>query len=183
MAFAFALRTDQERCYDARGAEIPCAASGQDAAAPSIRQDAGGRFLLQDDLVMDSGTGLYWPRDANPFEFPFTWREAFELVEEMNRAGAHGRRDWRLPARRELFSLVSHQHVNPALPRGHPFANVFPGYYWTAAPCARLPAQAWYVHLGGARVYRGIQEGAYLVWPVSGQEKDAQWDAGRFRTS
>jgi hypothetical protein len=52
------------------------------------------------------------------------------------------------------------------LPKGHPFDNVFAGYYWTADTCARFPGQAWYVHLGGARVFSGMKHGSYMLWPV-----------------
>jgi len=49
---------------------------------------------------------------------------------------------------------------------GHPFTNIFTGYYWTSSSCARLPNQAWYIHLGGARVFKGMKYGSYMVWPV-----------------
>jgi hypothetical protein len=182
MTTAWPLATDQTRCYDAQGDQVPCSGSGQDAAGGSTPGGASRRFRSQGALVEDAATGLTWTRDANPFEFPYSWPEAFALVDDMNRAAAHGITDWRLPTRRELFSLVSHQHVNPALPEGHPFENVFPGYYWTATPCARLPAQAWYVHLGGARVYRGMQNGAYLIWPVSGPRWGASTLKNRLET-
>ena len=168
MRSAWPLATDQTRCYDARGAAVPCRGSGQDGAGGSAPGPADRRFRTREDLVEDTATGLTWCRDANPFGFPYNWAEAFALVDEMNRTAEHGIADWRLPTRRELFSLVSHQYVNPALPEGHPFENVFPGYYWTATSCARLPDQAWYLHLGGARVYRGMKHGACLVWPVAG---------------
>ena len=132
-------------------------------------------------MVLDTLTGLRWSRDANPFEFPYSWEEAFDLIAGLNRSRTHGREDWRLPSRRELFSLISHRLINPALPQGHPFRNVFHGYYWTATPCARLSDQAWYIHLGGGRVYRGRQQGACLVWPVAGSGWHPLPPAQRFR--
>jgi hypothetical protein len=139
------------------------------------------RFENLGDVVHDSVTGLQWNRNANPFEFPYAWKEAFDLIDGMNRSRAQGHDDWRLPSRRELFSIISHQRINPALPISHPFADVFHGYYWTATPCARLPDQAWYVHLGGARIYRGMQQGAYLVWPVAGRVNNPAPPIPRFR--
>ena len=109
-----------------------------------------------------------------------SWIEAFEYVAQLNLSGHHGINDWRLPCRRELFSLISHQHVNPALPGGHPFTGVFPGYYWTASECRRLPDQAWYVHLGGGRIYRGMKYGSYMVWPVSGRRPADKQMSDRF---
>jgi hypothetical protein len=183
MIFPWPLATDQEHCYDAEGIPVSCEASGQDAEGKSNGTHDDQRYRLDGDRVFDTVTGLHWCRNANRFDFPFTWPEALDLAAEMNRSETYGRRDWRLPSRRELFSLVSHQHINPALPRPHPFRSVFSGYYWTATTCARLPGQAWYVHLGGARVYRGMKHGAYLVWPVAGPRHDPPGTKNRFRTN
>jgi hypothetical protein len=124
------------------------------------------RFLTKDRVVTDNHSGLMWPIDAAPGEFPMMWHEALAFVDDLNRRGFAGFTDWHLPNRRELFSLVSHERINPALPQGHPYVNVFAGYYWTSTTCSRLPDQAWYVHLGGARVFKGMKHGFYMVWPV-----------------
>jgi hypothetical protein len=105
-----------------------------------------------------------------------TWDEALEFVSDMRLSRAHDRDDWQLPSRNLLFSLISHQEINPALAQGHPFDNVFSGYYWTADTCLRLPGQAWYVHLGGGRVHRGMKHGSYMVWPVSVHDIDTAFD-------
>ena len=135
---------------------------GQPAAAVH-----GRRFEIQSDAVRDCLSGLVWTRCASLSEFPLTWDEAARFVESLNRRDFNGVDSWRLPARDELFSLISHCKINPALPPGHPFTEVFNGYYWTATTCARLHEQAWYVHLGGGRVQRGMKHGSYMVWPVS----------------
>jgi hypothetical protein len=181
MTFPWPLSTDQKTCYDAEGTPVSCEASGQDAEENlnGIPQDT--RFRLDGDTVFDTVTELYWCRNVNRFEFPYSWREALDCVAGMNHTGAHGHADWRLPKRRELFAVISHQYINPALPRMHPFSDVFPGYYWSADPCARLPDQSWYVHLGGGRIYRGMQNGAYLVWPVAGKGHVGQKTNRRFR--
>ena len=108
-----------------------------------------------------------------------TWAEAFAWIEDLNRSRPGGFADWRLPDRHELFSLVSHETVNPALPAGHPFVNVFPGYYWTATTVNRLPDQAWYVHLGGARVVKGMKSGSCMVWPVRSFEAPSVFRTGQ----
>ena len=152
------LETDQIQCYAEDGQPIPCDGTGQDASfekqAGRLRQT---RFQVLDHVVRDEFTGAIWSRDANPAEFPLTWQEALRFVADLRARRSHGYRDWQLPSRRLLFSLISHQNVNPALPKGHPFEDVFTGYYWTREPCNRLPDQAWYVHLGGGRIY---------AWPV-----------------
>ena len=161
------MKTDQVDCYDASGEKIDCAGSGHDGAlkqgAIALAED---RFRERPSGIEDRVTGLIWRKKAGLSDFPMTWTEAPAAITSLNDAAAVG--PWRLPTRRELFSLISHQHINPALPAGHPFAGVFNGYYWTGTRCARLTGQAWYVHLGGGKVYRGMMQGSYMVWPVSG---------------
>jgi hypothetical protein len=162
------LETDQDRCYSAVGETVPCAGTGQDAAyAKHLRPQARWRFQKLGATVNDTLTSAIWSRNANPAKFPMTWHEALAYVETMRAQRVHGYGAWRLPTRRLLFSMISHQEKNPALPQGHPFEEVFNGYYWTSDTCRRLPDQAWYIHLGGGRIHRGMKHGSYLVWPVS----------------
>ena len=124
------------------------------------------RFLLENETVTDRQTGLMWIKNASLLDFPLTWGEALQTVKKLNMSGLYGYHNWKIPNRRELFSLISHDTINPSLPTGHPFTNVFNGYYWTSSTCARLPNQAWYIHLGGGRVFKGMKHGSYMVWPV-----------------
>jgi hypothetical protein len=161
--------TDQIHCYDSSGYQIPCAKTGQDANHKDTEKLSllfRDRFQSRGDVVHDSLTGHGWLRDANSAGFPLSWKEANNFIAEMNKDAFGGFSRWRLPDRSALFSLVSHQCVNPSLPLQHPFKNVFPGYYWTSDTCSRLQDQAWYVHLGGGRVFRGMKHGSYLTWPV-----------------
>ena len=167
------IKTDQTQCYDADGRVIDCAGSGQDGELRSGRQWPAPRFEKQEGVVADRLTGRMWTRDAGLSEFPQTWSEALNFIADLNRTVAFGYRDWHLPDRRELFSLISHARINPALPSGASFENVFAGYYWTATTCSRLPDQAWYIHLGGGRIYRGMKHGSYMVWPVRRCATDA----------
>jgi len=160
------IKTDQARCYDVAGRPMDCAGSGQDGEKRCGVKWPVPRFEAREGVVVDRLSGLMWTRDAGLTEFPQTWGEALDFVAKMNRDAACRYRNWRLPARRELFSLVSHGRINPALPFSAPFENVFAGYYWTATTCSRLLDQAWYVHLGGGRIYRGMKYGSYMVWPV-----------------
>lgn len=130
------------------------------------------RFVRCDETVTDHLTGLMWTRDANRAGFPLMWEETIGYIRGLNTSQTYGYSDWRLPNRRELFSLIGHVHINPALPFEHPFVNVFPGYYWTSTTCIRLTSQAWYLHLGGGRVFKGMKHGSYMVWPVRGGHGD-----------
>lgn len=156
-------------CHDAKGNEIPCGESGQDAESRRGVPWPEPRFEKRGETVLDGLTGLEWTRNANPAGFPVTWQEAMDHIAGMNRSGAFGASDWRLPNRRELRSLVSHQTRDPALPEGHPFEGVFLGWYWTSTTYAVNPAYAWYVHMEGARMFYGGKEQFYLFWPVRGE--------------
>lgn len=154
--------TGQTHCYDTAGHETPCGGSGQDAQFRAGLAWPAPRFEEQGEVVRDRFTELTWTRDANQAEFPLTWTEAFGYVASLNRRSAFGYSDWRLPNRRELRSLLSHQARKPALPP-HPFRNVFQGWYWSSTTAVISPAHAWYVHLEGARTFYGGKDQSYLV--------------------
>ncbi|MFZ5797441.1 MAG: DUF1566 domain-containing protein [Desulfobulbus sp.] len=160
--------TGQEGCYDEAGREIACPGSGQDGAFRRGMPWPAPRFQRTGALVADQLTGLIWTAEANPAGFPLTWGEALEFIRAMNARAESGFSDWRLPNRRELRSLLSYQTRRPALPAGHPFTDVFLGWYWTSTTAAINPAYAWYVHLDGARMFYGRKDQYYLLWPVRG---------------
>ncbi len=162
------LQTGQHDCFDSSGRIIPCPGSGQDGEFRSGLPWPTPRFTVSSRTVLDNLTGLTWPRDANPGIFPCTWQQALEQIRDLNRQQWSGHADWRLPDRRELRSLMDYQARNPALPHGHPFANVFLGWYWTSTTAAINPAYAWYVHMEGARMFYGRKNQEYLFWPVRG---------------
>ncbi len=162
------LASGQIGCYDSVGDEIPCLGSGQDGETRRGRPWPSPRFERDDALVLDLATGLTWPRDASPAGFPLTWAEALAFVAELNRDLWLGHGDWRLPNRRELRSLMSHQTRRPALPEDHPFENVFSAWYWSSTSAAIAPSHAWYVHMEGARMFYGGKDQSYMVWPVCG---------------
>jgi hypothetical protein len=163
-----ALWTGQTTCHDVTGREIVCTATGQDAEVRRGLAWPSPRFERQDRVVLDRLTGLIWSRDANPAGYPLSWSEALDFVEETNRRATYGFSDWRLPNRRELRSLISHQTRRPALPTGHPFENVFAGWYWSSTSAAISPAHAWYVDMDGGRMFYGGKDQAFLLWPVRG---------------
>lgn len=141
-----------------------------DDCADSLGQAlAGPRFLAQAEVVEDAQTGLVWSRSANPLGYPLSWPDALSAVAQMNRDGFLGARDWRLPNRRELRSLICHAAKQPALPPGHPFRDVFLGWVWTSTTKAGQTAYAWNVHLEGGRMFYSRKDELRLVWPVRGE--------------
>lgn len=163
------LATGQSRCYDVYGRETPCAGSGQDGESLFGRPWPHNRFQVSEETVRDRLTGLVWCRNANINEFPANWENALALIAGMNEEAAFGQRDWRLPNRRELLSLVSYQARKPALADSHPFTDIFLGWYWTSTSAAINPAYAWYIHLEGGRMFYGRKDQEYLFWPVRGE--------------
>lgn len=127
------------------------------------------RFQLHGpDLVQDTGTGLFWPRSANPLGYPMPWAEALAAVADMNRDRFLGQDGWRMPNRVELRSLIDHGERQPALPAGHPFRDVFLGWCWTSTTKAGQSAYAWNVHLEGGRMFYSRKDEFRLLWPVRG---------------
>ncbi len=163
------LWSGQITCHDTAGRELPCKGSGQDAEFRRGIEWPSPRFEQDEEAVLDRLTGLIWTRNANPAEFPLTWQEALDYVAGMNRERTFGYSDWRLPNRRELRSLMNHQTRKPALPEGHPFTNIFLGWYWTSTTAAINTAYAWYIHMEGARMFYGHKEQSFLIWPVRDQ--------------
>ena len=76
--------------------------------------------------------------------------------------------DWRLPNRNELLSLVDVSKSIPALPEGHPFANVVEEHYWTSTMADyNRPAEAWYLYMyDGSVRYEPKYASDNYAWPV-----------------
>ena len=174
------LDTGQRTCHGDDGREVPCEGSSQDASFAVGISWPEPRFEVSDDVVMDRLTGLMWCRSANLAEFPLTWQEALDFVATMNREQRFGRRDWRLPNRRELRSLLSLQSRLPALPERHPFVEVFNGWYWTSTTAASSQAHAWYVALDGARMFYGGKDQSFMLWPLRGKGLDIVPRTGQY---
>lgn len=163
------LATGQQSCHDVSGADIPCSGSGQDAeSAPGLPWPSP-RFVAQGETVRDALTGLVWTANPTPATFSMPWDESLAFVEQMNAEAYGGVTTWRMPGRRELFSLVSFADRRPALPGGHPFGRVFLGWYWTSTTFAGATTHAWRVHMEGGRMFYGRKGEESLLWPVSGE--------------
>lgn len=89
------------------------------------------RFLVENETVIDKQTGLMWAKNASLYDFPMSWDEALNTVKEFNHSDLYGYNDWKLPNRKELISLISHETINPSLPIGHPFTIANDLNKWT----------------------------------------------------
>jgi hypothetical protein len=95
------------------------------------------RFIVLSNFagqaVLDRETGLVWERSPDS-----TRRSLRQAATSCHDRNVGGRKGWRLPAIAELASLVDPGQADPALPAGHPFANVqfnvpvFQVLYWSS---------------------------------------------------
>jgi hypothetical protein len=122
-----------------------------------------------DGTITDTLTGLMWSKSANLPNGPRTWQAALEYIDALNDGvGLGGYHGWRLPNRKELFSLIDHSRNNPMLQAGHPFENVpytdMMSRYWSSTSYA-LGGSAWVVDTDG---YVGLDNKSdwLYVWPV-----------------
>lgn len=162
------LNTGQTFCADENGNPVDCDGSGQDAEfSPGIRWPEP-RFKRDGETVLDRLTGLTWLGNPNFTDFPLTYEECLEAVRELDASRPGGCSGWRMPNRREMFSLISFNDRKPAIPADHPFDKGPLGWYWTSTPSAMQPGYQWYVHTEGGRMFYGRRDGYCLVWPVCG---------------
>lgn len=116
------------------------------------------------DCVFDHLTGLLWLLEANSGGSR-NCHDAIDYCAGLS-AGLHD--DWRLPSVRELQSLLDYSQAGPALPAGHPFANVQLSTYWTATTSGANTNSAWLVELNSGTVNTSIKTNLCSVWPVCG---------------
>jgi len=125
-----------------------------------------------DGTVTDNLTGLIWLKNADCFGTR-TWAQALSDCNGLA-SGSCGLTDgssaseWRLPNRRELFSLIDDDNYSPALPSGHPFTNVQSAYYWSSSTDTFYSDYAWSVVMLSGYVLNNPKSLFYNVWPVRG---------------
>lgn len=181
-------KTGQTQCWDAGGAVIACAGTGQDGqyqagiepAVTAIFGTAyntppwtGVRFVDNGDgTVTDNLTALIWLKNANCFGTRL-WATALSDANALA-SGSCGLSDgssagaWRLPNGNELHSLIDPAQSNPALPAGHPFTGVQSDNYWTSTTVDYQPAGAVIVVMSNGSLVGAFKSGAVYVWPVRG---------------
>ena len=167
-------RTGQTLCWNAGGAVISCAGTGQDGA---LQKGVSVSPRFTDNLngtVLDNLTGLIWLKNANCFGAQ-PWTNALSDANTLA-SGACGLTDgsvagdWRLPNIKEIESLIDFTQYDPAaLPPGHPFSGVQSTSYWSSTTNAFYTYFAWSVYLADGSAGNGDKEfNTNYVWPVRG---------------
>ncbi|KJU84656.1 secreted protein containing DUF1566, partial [Candidatus Magnetobacterium bavaricum] len=131
---------------------------------------AGGNQSVTDNL-----TGLLWSKDAGTPTVGSctggtkTWQEALDYVACLNKAVYLGYSNWRLPNRKELFSLLDRGRYNLSLPLDHLFTNVQPDIYMsstTAGLVNNIPSM-WGVNIKYNGYLQPLPKSSKgYVWPV-----------------
>jgi hypothetical protein len=119
-----------------------------------------------DNTVTDTKTGLQWVKDHAVLGDDFaqqrmTWKKAIEACKKLD-LGGH--KDWRLPAREELESILDLTRHDPAI--DPIFRNAQSSWYWTSTPVAWSQGGAWLVGFDGGHVDIGFEGSGYYVRPV-----------------
>jgi hypothetical protein len=102
-------------------------------------------------MVRDNNTGLVWETkspqasDVNYQGDCFTWEDAPSYVTALNTKGYGGFRDWRLPNREELRTIVDYNGQIPAVDAKF-FPDCQPSFYWSQDSNNKDPLFAWGVY-------------------------------------
>jgi hypothetical protein len=133
-----------------------------------------------DGTITDNLTELIWLRDANCFGLR-NWNNALSDCNGLA-AGQCGLTDgsipgdWRLPNRRELFSLIHDGYTTPAVPdttgigqwsEGDPFINVLSNFYWSSTSHG-FASYAWVVSMLDGFMDAQNKITFRYTWPVRG---------------
>jgi len=158
----------QKKCYDDEGAIIAVPKKGgryfgQDGSyvinpLSFTKLAEGGRELNNNAtwekglrMVRDNNTGLIW-ESKSPFSSDVnykgnscTWEDAFTYIKELNKRAYCGFRDWRLPSREELRTMVDYNGQTPATDWKF-FSDCLPAFYWSKDNNNKEPLFAWGVY-------------------------------------
>lgn len=164
-------RTGQTRCFDTAGATIPCAGTGQDGELQTGVAWPNPRFKDNGDgTVRDNLTALIWLKNAHCFGFR-SWADALKDANGLGegQCGLVDKSkpgDWRLPNTRELISVMDISTVAPALPIGHPFANLQPTLYWTSTSGQNFPVMAFFSLMSAGSTVFDHKDAELGAWAV-----------------
>ena len=157
-------QTGQTRCYDYRGAVIPCSGTGQDGALKMGVAWPRTRFTVSGNCVTDELTGLMWAKNGNLTQGQRTWAQALEFATGLTLCG-HA--DWRLPNVNELQSVMDRDRSNLASwLNTQGFTNIKSGYYWSSTTQPSSAIRAWVANLWAGHLGANNKHRANYVWTV-----------------
>ena len=178
-------QTGQTTCYDATGAVITCAGTGQEGDKLVGKPWPVPRFTDNGDgSVADNLTGLVWLKNAKCTDTvggvpnatgALAWQSALTWSNSLA-SGSCGLSDgsaagvWRMPNMVELTSLMDLSRSAPVLQAGHPFNNVQNGYYWSSSTSLYSLGTAERASMNDGYLANGgkANTNQNYLWPVRG---------------
>jgi hypothetical protein len=166
----------------ARGAKRPCATGDNEnrkgfAKWPAPRfTNPEGTTPVSGNVVVDQLTGLMWTVDSNAPgpaacvpAVTKTLKGAIDYIACLNSNGYLGYNDWRLPNRKELFSLIDYEQAVPAAwVSTQGFSNVQDFYcydYWLSTTDTTKDMGI-FADVGYGAVFYSDKSRSHYVWPV-----------------
>ena len=114
----------------------------RNAVAAAVRSPTQRFIDNGDGTITDITTGLMWSKENVGGKC--NWEESDKACREL---GLAGHKDWRMPTRWELLTLVDDTRSSPAIDTSF-FTNTENDWYWTSTLCAWAPSCAWVVSFG-----------------------------------
>jgi hypothetical protein len=115
-----------------------CIGPPEGALVPPGDVTSAGQFIISEETVQDTITGLLWQRDGktkrpgcrNVYGNDCTWEEATTYCENLILGGYS---DWRIPNMHELISIVDFSKSAPPLVDSEVFPDTLSKEYWTSS--------------------------------------------------
>jgi hypothetical protein len=136
------------------------------------------RFEKTELTLMDNKTGLIWPLNANLADRQFSWSGTFDVLDRIvNKERFAGFRDWRVPTKEELLTLVelaksqgfddkSPERSLIAVLTSLGFQNIQGDAYWSSSENRYFTAEAWVVDLTDGMAAIADKTLYFNLWPV-----------------
>ena len=153
-------QTSQTTCFDASGALVDCAGTGQDGEQLMGIAWPDPRFRVQADCITDDLTGLTWTK--SPAIIEGIWQEGLDYAKPFRLCGYS---DWRLPNRNELRSLIHYGVIyGDEWLNSQGFDSIWPNYYWSSTTDLSSPSMAWRLKTRGAALVYNSKTGPSLAY-------------------
>jgi len=136
------------------------------------------RFEKTELTLKDNKTGLVWPLNANLAERKFSWSRTFDALDRIvNKERFAGFRDWRVPTKEELMTLVElarSQGYDGNSPESSiiaglaslGFQNVQDEEYWSSSENLYFAAEARVVDMTDGTASFADKTLYFNLWPV-----------------
>lgn len=134
------------------------------------------RFELFENTLVDNRTRLMWPLNGHLAEQTVSWSGAFEYIDSLNREVYGGHKNWRLPSREELETLVGHvkeqrfgsDRAGTVAAGLHALGmkDIKEDDYWTSTEHIYNSGEAWVVNMRNGGVGTGMKTLYFSILPV-----------------